>query len=371
MCATAPSAARLAMLVDPQTRKRDDFPENLELVEVGVSVPPGEAASASGSRSLKDLLAFRKAAARDAADVLWFPTVYSYFPVAGRVPVAVSFLDTIAESLPSFVFQSWRNRLFWTLKGRAAARRADLVVTISEASKASVESFYKLGKKPIVIVPVGFDRSVFHARRSAEEEARERAALGIGPQTQVVLAVGGLSPHKNLERLALAAAELLRAKPDRDLQLVLVGADRGEDVFLSSRERLLALTRERGIEDRVSFTGFVPDERLGALYRLATVLAFPSLLEGFGLPALEAMASGTAVAASGRGSLREVVGEAGFFFDPESTDDAARALAQALDDRDARARAIAAGRRIAERYTWESAAEKLLAEFGRLLARPT
>src|SRR4029079_8694200 len=130
MCAVVAAPDRIAMLVDAPTRKRDDFPGNLELGEVGVAVPPGEAASASGSRSLKDLLAFRRATARDPADVVWLPTVYSYFPVAGRVPVAVSFLDTIAESLPSFVFQGWKNRFFWTLKGRAAASPTTRVVDI-------------------------------------------------------------------------------------------------------------------------------------------------------------------------------------------------------------------------------------------------
>jgi glycosyltransferase involved in cell wall biosynthesis len=120
----------------------------------------------------------------------------------------------------------------------------------------------------------------------------------------------------------------------------------------------------------VTFTGFVSDERLGALYRLATVLAFPSLLEGFGLPALEAMACGTAVAASARGALPEVLGDAGFFFDAESTDDLARVLASCLDDREARARGVAKGLAIAERHSWEAAGEKLLAEFEKLARLP-
>jgi glycosyltransferase involved in cell wall biosynthesis len=161
----------------------------------------------------------------------------------------------------------------------------------------------------------------------------------------------------------------VRTQPSRDLHLVLVGADRGEDVFFSARDQLLALVRERGLEGRVTFTGFVADERLGALYRLATVLAFPSLLEGFGLPALEAMASGTAVAASTRGSLPEVLGEAGVYFDATSTEDAARALARCLDDREAREGAAAAGLRIAERYSWEAGAVKLLAELEKLAAK--
>jgi glycosyltransferase involved in cell wall biosynthesis len=366
MLSRAPASTRLAMLVDPPTRRRDDFPHGLELIEVAVDVPPGEAASAAGSRSVKDMLRFRRAARRDSADVLYFPTVYSYFPAARGPKVAVAFMDTIAESLPKQVFPRWHNRLFWTLKCRAAVRRADLVLTISEASKRAVLSHYPVGRKPFEVIPCGFDRAIFHPRRSAEEEARERAALGIGPKTQVILAVGGLSPHKNLARLVEALAALLAAKPGRDVHLVLVGATSGEDVFFSAKTALEDLIREKRLAGLVTFTGFVTDERLGALYRTASVLAFPSLLEGFGLPALEAMASATAVAASTRGALPEVLGDAGFFFDAASTEDAARVIGSCLDDAAARARATASGLRIAERYSWEAAAEKLLAAFEKL-----
>jgi glycosyltransferase involved in cell wall biosynthesis len=368
MAAAARPGVSLAMLVDPPTRRSGDFPASLEVVEVAVDVPPGEAASAAGSRSVRDLLRFRRAAAARKADLVYFPAVYSYFPAKRGPRVAVTFHDTIAESLPKHIFPHWRNRLFWTLKCRAAARRADLVVTISEASRAALESAYRLRSQPVV-VGVGFDRRVFHPRRDPAEESRERAALGIGPRTAVVLAVGGLSPHKNLARLVLALADILRADPTRDVHLVLAGADR-EDVFFSAREDLLRLVREHGLSRRVTFTGFVPDERLGALYRLAAALAFPSLLEGFGLPALEAMASGTPVAASRHGSLTEVLGEAGFFFDAASTEDAARALLRCLDDREARARAAALGLAIAERHSWDAAAARLLDEFGKLSAKP-
>jgi glycosyltransferase involved in cell wall biosynthesis len=240
------------------------------------------------------------------------------------------------------------------------------VVTVSEASRRGLEGAFRLDGKPIVVVPEGFDREVFHPRRTAEEERTEREALGVGPRTKIILAVGGLSPHKNLDRLVLAVAQLAREGPERDLHLVFAGADRGEDVFFSSRDHLVRLVGENGLAKRVTFTGFVPDARLGALYRAASVLAFPSLLEGFGLPALEAMACGTPVAASRRGSLPEILGAAGFFFDPESTEDAARALATALDDRGARERAVAEGLEIATRFSWEAAAKKLLAEFGKL-----
>lgn len=370
MLAAAPPSIRFAMLVDPATRQRADFPPGLEIVEAKVDVAPGEAASAAGARSIKDLFRFRKVAAAHDPDILFFPAVYTYFPVRGDAKVAIIFHDTIAESLPKHIFPSWKNRLFWNLKCRAAARRADLVVTVSEASRRALETAYDLSKTPVAVVSWGFDRRVFHPRRSDTDEPAERAALRIGPKTQVILAVGGLSPHKNLERLILALAAMVSRDPQRDVKLVLVGADRGEDVFFSSRDRLQALVDQHRLGTRVVFTGFVSDERLGALYRLATVLAFPSLLEGFGLPALEAMACGTAVAASTRGSLPEVLGDAGIYFDAESTDDVVRALGLVLDDGAARARAVAAGLAISEAFSWEAAGRRLLAEFEKL-SEPT
>ncbi len=359
---------RLTLLVDPATAERGGFPARIDPVVVPVEVAPGEAASAEGARSIRDLWAFRRAAAAIPADVVFFPAVYSYFPVAGRTPVLVTFHDAIAEKLPRHIFPTWRGRLFWRLKCIAAARRARTIVTVSEASRRDVTAAYGLEKKPFVVIPEGFNAAVFHPRRDAAEATAERKALGIGPDTQVLLTVGGLSPHKNLDRLLAAFAELVRRRPTLDAHVALCGADR-EDVFFSARARLVEQVRQSGIEPRVTFTGFVPDARLGALYRLADALVFPSLLEGFGLPALEAMASGTAVVASRRGSLPEVLGEAAFYFDAESTADLGRALETALLDGAAREKAAQAGLKRTGGFTWDRAAAILLQEFRQLAGR--
>ncbi len=364
----APATDRISLLVDPATRTRGGFPDGVDVIEVGVQVAPSEAASAEGARSLRDLLAFRRAAAGVRADVLYFPAVYSYFPVAGRVPVAVTFHDAIAESLPKAIFPTWRGRLFWRLKCSAAARRSDLIVTVSEASRAAIAKYYPVARKPTVVIPEGYDARVFHARRSTEEAAAERARLGIGPQTHVLLTVGGLSPHKNLDRLVAAVGELGDRRKDLDIHVVMCGADR-EDVFFSAREKLVNQVNAQGLAKRVTFTGFVSDERLGALYRLADALVFPSLLEGFGLPALEAMASATPVITSGRGSLQEILGDAGAYFDAESSADLARVIEVTLSDAAARRRAADVGLDRSRRFGWDKAARLLLQEFGKLSGR--
>jgi glycosyltransferase involved in cell wall biosynthesis len=120
----------------------------------------------------------------------------------------------------------------------------------------------------------------------------------------------------------------------------------------------------------VTFTGFVPDEHLAVLYNAATVLALPSLDEGFGLPAVEAMACGLPVAASRTGSLAEIVGPAGVFFDPRDHAGMAAALRRILDDRDLRASLSAEGLKRVGLFTWSAAARDAVRLFEETVARP-
>jgi glycosyltransferase involved in cell wall biosynthesis len=370
--AAARGERRLALLVDPETADRGGFPAGIEIVRVAVKAAPHEAASAEGRRSFGDLWAFRRAAAALRPDVVFVPTVYSYFPVAGRTPTVVGFLDAIAETLPELVFPHRRGRFFWTLKCRAAVRRAARIFTISESSRRGVAAAYGLSPAELLVVPCDVDREVFHPKRDPAAEAEVRAALGLAPDERFFLAVGGLAPHKNLERLIRAFAVATAPRDRTRLRLVLVGGG-SADVFHSDRDRLAKTAAEVGVAERVLFPGFVPDDRLAHLYRGATALCFPSLLEGFGLPALEAMACGTAVVVSDRGSLPEVAGDVGVVFPAEDVPALAAALGGLLDDparRDARA---ARGPARAALFRREDAARALFALFDALVrpgARP-
>ncbi len=169
-----------------------------------------------------------------------------------------------------------------------------------------------------------------------------------------LLYVGGLSPHKNLPRLIEAFA---RAAPG-DVRLVLVG-DLG-DIFHTHVPTLRAAAERSGLKDRVNFTGFVPDEDLVFLYNRAYALVQPSLKEGFGLPPVEAMACGVPVLSSTAGSLPEVVGDAGDFFDPTDVAAIAATLVRLLDDPAERDRLARRALRRAARFTWAEAARGLL-----------
>ncbi len=164
-----------------------------------------------------------------------------------------------------------------------------------------------------------------------------------------LLFVGTLQPRKNLNR-ALRAFAIARQATRLPLALVLAGQP-GRDA-----PRLRGMVAALGLENDVRWLGYVPDADRPALFAGATAFVFPSLYEGFGLPALEAMAWGTPVLASSAGSLPEVVGDAGLLVDPYDVDELARAMERLLDDAALRERLIEAGRRRAATFTWERCA---------------
>jgi glycosyltransferase involved in cell wall biosynthesis len=187
---------------------------------------------------------------------------------------------------------------------------------------------------------------------------------GIEPRRPYLLYLGGLSPHKNLLRLIEAFARVLEVAADDDLRLILAG-DIG-DVFHTHVPELRAAVARWGLGGRVHFPGFVPDDDLVVLYNRAVALVQPSLLEGFGLPPVEAMACGTPVVYSRAGSLPEVIGDAGLEFDPTDTGDMARAIGRLLTDPALRETLGQRALRRARRFTWAATARGLLECFDEL-----
>jgi glycosyltransferase involved in cell wall biosynthesis len=193
------------------------------------------------------------------------------------------------------------------------------------------------------------------AQVASEEDVRRRFELGNG---RVVLCVAQKRPYKNLGALVHA----LGALPD-DVRLVLPGTATPHE------DELRELAATLGVAERVRFPSWVSDAELEALYRLASGFVLPSLMEGFGLPVLEAMARGVPVACSDRPALPEVAGGAALLFDPEDPGAVADALRRLLEDRrladDLRRR----GRERAAQLTWAATARGTLAAYRRALAR--
>ena len=362
------TAHDFVVFVDRPSADDAQVPEPFEKLVVEVGEAPSRAASAAGRRRIRDMLAMGAAVARSGIDLLYFPASYSFFPVWNVPRVVVTMHDTLALAHPDLVFPTWQGRVAWKLKEYAAVRQSDRIVTVSEAARRDLVAWFRLPEDRVRVVTEG-PAAVF---RPIEDGPRSDAVLGsygLGPGSRYLLYVGGLSPHKNLLRLIDAFSEAAPA----DVRLVLVG-DLG-DVFHTHVPELRAAVARLGLGERVLFTGFVPDDELVHLHNRAYALVQPSLMEGFGLPPVEAMACGIPVICSLAGSLPEVVGDAGVFFDPRNVDAMAETIRRLLADPAARDQLAARALRRSALFSWSSSARSLIECFeeldpGRRIGRP-
>ena len=239
-----------------------------------------------------------------------------------------------------------------------AVRRADHILADSHATKSDLTLLLNVPPEKVSVVHLAADPAF---RPLPEAEAGQVAARH-GLEPHFLLCVGTLEPRKNLPGLLQAHRLLLNAKVTTE-PLVLVGGKGWLYDEIFERVKVLHLT------ERVRFLHDVLDADLPGLYNAASVLVTPSFYEGFGLPALEAMACGTPVVVTERASLPEVVGDAGLLVNPDDPDDIARALARVLTEEPLRARMRELGLAQAARFTWEETARKTLAVYRRVLAR--
>lgn len=344
---------QFVILIDQGSRSSVHLDEHFETIEVETREIPTLAASSTGRRRIGDMLAFSRAAAKGRLDLIYFPASYTYFPVWGVQRVVVTLHDTLALTHPEWVFPTWQGKIAWQLKEAVAVYQAQRIVTVSEASKRDLIAWYKLRSDRILVIAEGPDE-VFQP--TAVDDPRSADALrrhGIDPGRPFLIYVGGLSPHKNLPRLIEAFSRVGHL----DVRLIVVGDF--NDVFHTHYPELRTLVARLNLGHRIHFTGFVPDSDLVYLYGRALALVQPSLMEGFGLPPIESMACGTPVLASNAGSLPEVVGPAGQFFNPTDITEMASVLNRFLDDPNGRAEALER----AKFWTWDRAASGLLSLF--------
>lgn len=229
------------------------------------------------------------------------------------------------------------------------ARLADLVVVVSEYTARQAESRLGVPKDRLVIC------------RSGAPGWTPRD--GPPPEGGHILFVGTIEPRKNLDTLFAAYERVVYARPDAP-PLVLAGK-----TVEQSSGILAGLHNRASIARRVRVAGYVSDEERYRLYRDASMLVLPSLDEGFGLPALEAMQVGTPVVVSDRGALPEVVGDAGIQVDALDVPGLAGAIAALLSDADRRRAYAEAGRRRAQAFSWRASAEALLTAYREVAAR--
>ena len=351
--------------VDRETADSDSMPDRVKKIVAETEVSPMKAASASGRRSLKDLWAMSRQVMKHDVDLFFFPAVYSYFPIFNRTKIIVTLHDMIADNHPELIFPNNRLKLFWKLKQNLAIRQAHLILTVSEYSKQQIVEYFRLPESRVRVITEAA-RPVFTVLAQNEKTTEVLRRYNLEQGQKFLLYVGGISPHKNLKTLISAFHRVVSDSRFEDVKLVLVG-DYKDDPFFSAYPSLKEQTAELHLADKVIFTGFIEDIDLAYLYNTAQMLVFPSLEEGFGLPAIEAMSCGTPVVASNRGSLPEVVGDAGRFFDPTNTQNMAEVIRQVLSDDAKRKEMGQAGLNRAQQFLWNRAAKDALEIFDELV----
>lgn len=245
-----------------------------------------------------------------------------------------------SSSLPSVAFRKLL---------RSAARRSDAVLTISESAADEISRAFSYPRDEIHVALLAA-RAANPSVSASDLESR----FGIGDSSQFFLTPAARRPNKNIPALLNAFANL---NPDSRPRLVLVGADGGQDDELNSQ------IIDLGLSDDVQVTGWVSDEELDSLYSRAVALVFPSLMEGFGLPILEAMQCGCPVVTSDVSSMPEVGGDAAVYFDPHDVDSITTSLQRVIADADLRSRMASSGLRQAARFSWDHTAEQTIAVY--------
>jgi glycosyltransferase involved in cell wall biosynthesis len=264
-----------------------------------------------------------------------------------RCPTVVTIHDCIHLRFPQYL-PNRAAHLYARTMMTMAARRARRILTVSHASKQDIMRYLRAPAEKIEVIYNALDERLA-APPSQEEISRVRERFLLN--APFVLYAGNIKPHKNVDRL-IEAFSILRRHGAGETRLLLIGDE------ISKYPNLRRLVHRFQLHQYVRFLGFVPDATLAALYRLASVFVFPSLYEGFGLPPLEAMASGTPVITSNVSSLPEVVGDAALLVDPTSAGAIAEAIARVLGEPALRADLVARGLARVNAFSWTRAATR-------------
>jgi glycosyltransferase involved in cell wall biosynthesis len=247
------------------------------------------------------------------------------------------------QYLPSRLGHTYARMALWV-----ATHRSARVLTVSEASKRDILEFFDVPESKITVIYNAIDER-FSEEPAADEVLRVKERYQLNDP--FILYAGNIKPHKNLVRLIEAFSQI-RQGPFQELKLLIIGDQ------ISKLPALRRAVHQLKLHKHVRFLGYIPDETLAVLYRSAEVFVFPSLYEGFGLPPLEAMASGTPVVTSNVSSLPEVAGDAAVLVDPYDVDSIVEGLRRVLSDPALAAELRRKGLERAREFSWERSVAK-------------
>ena len=280
-------------------------------------------------------------------------------PLFCPVPIVVTIHDVSYIERPEYLPTLRAAQL--QVSTRHTVKRAAKIITISEFSRQGISKAFDIDPEDIVVTPLAAQDAFRPLNRA---RAVQHVADSLGIHRPYILNVGDLHPRKNQIGLVRAFKELINAHPRLPHTLVLAG----KHTWFAPR--VIEEVRRSGLADRIRLTGFVDDELLPSLYNAADIFVFPSFYEGFGLPAIEAMACGRAVACSSATALPEVVDAAAILFDPESIEQQTRAIRDILIDPELAARMEKKSLQRAAAFDWRETARKTLDVYYSVTERP-
>jgi glycosyltransferase involved in cell wall biosynthesis len=275
-------------------------------------------------------------------------------PPVGLVPAILTVHDLSFMRVPECFVPGFRDYLGQAVS--RAVRRAKRILADSESTRRDLVELLGVEPERVTVLYPGVEACF---RPICEPEVLNRVRVCYGLPDHFILGLGTLQPRKNFAGLIEAFAGLLaHSHCDTDnLQLVIAG---GEGWLAKDVPAAIA---RLGLNGRVHLVGFVEDADLPALYSLASVFAFPTLYEGFGLPVLEAMACGTPVVTADNSSLPEAIGDAGLLVPTNDSAALAGALSALISEPILRDRVVAAGLKQASKFTWSKGAQQLLDDY--------
>jgi glycosyltransferase involved in cell wall biosynthesis len=270
-------------------------------------------------------------------------------PLFTEVPMVVTVHDVSFIEHPEYFTALRRAQLRLTVA--RSVKQAAHIITVSEFSRDAILRTYDIPPEKVSAIPNAANPEFrVIGRERAQKAVHDRLRF----DTPFVLSVGDLQPRKNQIGLITAFSKLLTDHPHLKHHLVLTG----KETWFTPKVREAA--RSCGFASRIHFTGFVSDGELMELYNACDCFVFPSFYEGFGLPILEAMACGRAVACSNTSAMPEVADGAGILFNPHKTEEITRALKDVLLDVELRSRMERLGLQRAAAFTWKKSARATL-----------
>lgn len=343
---------------------------NKEAQEIGISISPVGSTDITrkkwqstliyylpfGKQTIDNQLFYSQSFRSVNIDVMHFFS-HGDAPAFPCVPQIVTVLDLIPLRFPDLYKPKKSNLRFRFARylEYQAIKNALGVLTISEATKADVVELLGVDEKKIRVTPLGVDESFFQRNELNSTNEREfvTRSLGIPKESNILLYVGGIDPRKNILFLLEVFSSLYSVDDSFSKPVLVLAGNYKDDEQYSI---LLAKVKELGISDKVYFPGYVEDALLKALYRISMVFLFPSLYEGFGLPVLEAMASGVPVVAGKNSSIPEVASDAAILCSDNNVQDWLCSIVRLLQDQSLKAMLVEKGLRQARKFSWNNTA---------------